>query len=110
MINKCYLCIKDFCMTGQGYDELKNLNSRLDELIHRYTTLKEEYRSLKTLNEKLEKKLLEKEAELKELENKYERLKITGALLGEGEAGQEAKRRINELVREIDKCIALLDR
>lgn len=97
-------------MTGKVYDELKNLNNKLDELIHRFINLKEENRNLRTLNDKLEKMLLEREAELKELENKYETLKITGALLGEGEAGQEAKRKINELVREIDKCIALLDR
>jgi len=97
-------------MTGKVYDELKNLNNKLDELIHRFINLKEENRNLRTLNDKLEKMLHEREAELKELEHKYETLKITGALLGEGEAGQEAKRKINELVREIDKCIALLDR
>ena len=47
---------------------------------------------------------------MKELEKKYERIKLSGALLGEGENASEAKRKINELVREIDKCIALLDR
>jgi hypothetical protein len=47
---------------------------------------------------------------MKELEKKYERIKLSGAILGDGENTVEAKRRINELMREIDKCIALLDR
>jgi hypothetical protein len=47
---------------------------------------------------------------MKELEKKYERTKLTGALLGDGENAREAKRKITELVREIDRCIALLNR
>jgi hypothetical protein len=47
---------------------------------------------------------------MKELEIKYERVKLSGALLGEGENAHEAKRKITELVREIDKCVALLNR
>jgi hypothetical protein len=54
--------------------------------------------------------LTERETEMIELEKKYERVKLTGALLGEGENANEAKRKITELVREIDNCIALLDR
>ena len=45
-----------------------------------------------------------------ELKRSYERVKLTGAILGEGENAREAKRKLNELVREIDKCIALLNR
>lgn len=97
-------------MTGQGYDELKNLNSKIDDLIQSYYDLKAENEDLKTLKEENEKLLQESEAKIKELETKYERIKLTVALVGEGEYGTEAKRRINELVREIDKCIALLDR
>jgi len=51
-----------------------------------------------------------REAEMKELEKKYDRVKLTGAILGDEENSIEAKRRISDLMREIDKCIALLDR
>ena len=97
-------------MTSQGYEELKNLNNKIDDLIHRYHALEEENENLKTLNESLEKLLRERENELKELEKKYEIIKLTGALLGESEYGLEAKKKISELVREIDKCIALFDK
>lgn len=97
-------------MTGQGYEELKNLNNKIDDLIQRYSALEEENKNLKTLSEKLESLLRERENEIKELEKKYEILKLTGALLGETEYGSEAKKKITELMREIDKCIALLDK
>jgi len=97
-------------MTGTGYDELKNLNNKIDDLIQRYGNLREENKELRTLKEKFERLLQEREEEIKELKTRYDRLKLTEALLGESEYGMEAKRKITELVREIDKCIALLDR
>jgi predicted nucleic acid-binding Zn-ribbon protein len=97
-------------MSGQGYEELIILNRKLDELLERYNNLKGEITSLKNGNETLERMLHEREEKLKELEIKYERVKLSGALLGEGEHAHEAKKKITELVREIDKCVALLNR
>ena len=54
--------------------------------------------------------LNDRDARIKELEIKYERIKLAGALLGEGENGAEAKKKIMDLVREIDRCVALLNR
>jgi chromosome segregation ATPase len=97
-------------MSGQGYEELKLLNRKLDDLLNKYYNLKAEYDSLKNGNEALRNKLQEREARIKELEIKYERIKLSGALLGEGENASEAKKKITELVREIDRCVALLNR
>jgi len=97
-------------MSGQGYEELIILNRKLDELLDRYNTLKREVTDLKTGNDVLKGMLLDREEKMKELEIKYERVKLSGALLGEGENAHEAKRKITELVREIDKCVALLNR
>jgi chromosome segregation ATPase len=97
-------------MSGQGYEELKILNKKLDELFNKYNNLKTEYTDLKTGNEALKNKLQERDARINGLEIKYERLKLSGALLGEGENAVEAKKKITELVREIDRCVALLNR
>ncbi len=101
---------KEFAMSAQGYEELKILNIKLDELFNKYNNLKTEYTDLKTGSEALRKMLDDRDARIKELEIKYERIKLAGALLGEGENGTEAKKKIMELVREIDRCVALLNR
>jgi len=97
-------------MSGQGYDELIILNRKLDELLKRYSNLKAEVTDLKNGNEVLKTTLQERDVKIRELEIKYERVKLSGALLGEGENGVEARRKITELVREIDRCVALLNR
>ena len=97
-------------MSGQGYEELIILNRKLDELLDRYNNMKLEVTDLKRGNEVLKGMLQAREEQMKELEIKYERIKLSGALLGEGENALEAKKKITELVREIDRCVALLNR
>jgi len=97
-------------MSGQGYEELIVLNRKLDELLERYIKLKHEINELKDENKRLNELLQDRDERIKDLEVKYERVKLSGALLGEGENAHEAKRKITELVREIDRCVALLNR
>jgi predicted nucleic acid-binding Zn-ribbon protein len=97
-------------MSGQGYEELIILNRKLDELLESYSGLKREVEDLKNGNVVLKGMLHDREERIKELEVKYERVKLSGALLGDGENAHEAKKKITDLVREIDKCVALLNR
>jgi uncharacterized coiled-coil DUF342 family protein len=97
-------------MSDQDFEELILLNKKLDELFGRYNDLRIKNGVLKNENETLKRDLQEHEEKVKELETKYERIKISGALMGEGENAVEAKKKINELVREIDRCVALLNR
>lgn len=97
-------------MPDQCYEELKILNKKLDDLLNNYQNLKSGYENLKTANEALKYQLQERDDRIKELESKYDRIKISGALLGEGENAAEAKKKITELVREIDRCVALINR
>jgi predicted nucleic acid-binding Zn-ribbon protein len=110
IINNTNFVLKNFTMSGQGYDELKLLNRKIDDLVDSYSNLKTECENLKTEKEALKVVLLDRETEMKDLEKKFERVKLAGALLGDGETATDAKKKITELVREIDKCIALLDR
>jgi chromosome segregation ATPase len=97
-------------MSDQDLEELILLNKKLDELFGRYNDLRIKNGVLKNENEALKRDLQEREEKVKELKTKYERIKISGALMGEGENAVEAKKKINELVREIDRCVALLNR
>ncbi len=97
-------------MQDQSLDELNLLNKKLDELLLRYRDLKEKNEELNKINRELINKLRENEDKIRLLEERNERIKISGALLGSGENAVEAKKKINELVREIDRCVALLNR
>jgi len=97
-------------MSDQGNEELALLNKKLEELFERYNDLRTKNKELKIENELVRRSLEEKNEEIKQLEIKYQRVKLSGALLGEGGNAGEAKKKINELVREIDRCVALLNR
>ncbi len=71
-------------------------------------------RFLRKKNELLSKELREKEETINRLQNmlleeeeKYKLLAVAG-VMAKGEEVKEATRRVNNLVREIDECIALL--
>jgi len=97
-------------MSGQGLEELAMLNKKIEELFERYNDLRTKNRDLKNENDTLKRYIEECELKIRDLEKRYERIKISGALMGEGEGATEAKKKINELVREIDRCVALLNR
>jgi predicted nucleic acid-binding Zn-ribbon protein len=97
-------------MSGQGLEELALLNKKIEELFERYNDLRTKNRDLKNENDTLKRYIEERELKIRDLEKRYERIKISGALMGEGEGAAEAKNKINELVREIDRCVALLNR
>jgi chromosome segregation ATPase len=97
-------------MSDQGLEELTLLNKKVEELFEKYNDLRTKNKDLTKENDTLKRYLQERDEKLKELEIKYERIKISGALMGEGEGAVEAKQKINELVREIDRCVALLNR
>ena len=59
----------------------------------------------------LTEKVIVLENKLEELNKKYENLKIAKVLSSvPGEDVHETKLQVNKIVREIDKCIALLNR
>ncbi len=96
-------------MTEREVEELILLRRKVEELVGRYEETERDLVSLRSEKEELEKKLHEKEEELIELEEKYNKLQLSGAIKGDEESTRLARKRINKLVREIDKCIALLN-
>lgn len=71
------------------------LKQEKDQLLRRIGNLEQ------TIQELNEKNLL--------LEQKYENVKMAKMLIATEDDNKEAKNRIQKLVREIDKCIALLN-
>ena len=96
-----------------------NFNSPLvEEIQKKVISIANERNNLKTriaeLNndkENLASQLNEKNKAIEELEQKYKIMKLAKSLEGgEVESNKDLKLKINEMVREIDKCIALLNK
>ena len=93
-------------------EEKKLLNSfetQLRHLIYLHDELKRENAELKKLleNEKLKNEKVQ--AQYDELEVSYTNLKTATAISLNGSDVKETKLRLSKLVREVDKCIALLN-
>ena len=71
---------------------------------------KQETESLLNQNNELKKLLNEKEQAYVELKEHYDRLKFAKSLQSSNQEVHDAKIKVNRIVREIDKCIALLNR
>ncbi len=97
-------------MKAKGYEEYLLLRRSVETLVSEHEKLVEMTAGLKIELSEVRRQLAEKNEEVKELQARYERAKFSGAILGGGEDAVTARKRVSELVREIDKCIALLDR
>ena len=97
-------------MNAKGYEEYLLLRRSVEALVAEHEKLVELSAGLRTELSEVKRQLAEKNEEVKELQARYERAKFSGAILGSGEDAATARKRVSELVREIDKCIALLDR
>ena len=90
---------------------LEELKGKVQKLITLHGSLKEESRQMETLNARLSQRLDEQKSKLKELDHQNKALKVAQALHQGGVGDQNArdlKLKINEYIREIDKCLAFL--
>ncbi len=88
-------------------DELKQ---KIKLLAERLEEQKKFNSSLAMENVNLGEKIVDQEKKIRELNQKNNTLKLSKAFIAENGEPQEAKLQINKIVREIDKCIALLNR
>ena len=86
----------------------KARNFKIDKLIKLYISSLEQNKSLESKIQDLQSELENLQRENKDLNNKLKTTRVASAI-SEGNGSYEAKMRINQLVREIDKCIALLN-
>lgn len=88
-------------------EHINNIQQKLSTLIERYNALMKE-------NERLKKNLLESTGELNAVKETNDQLTLQLNMLkaGESEVSKESRnaleKKINEYVKEIDKCIAQL--
>ena len=96
-------------MTAQEEQALHLFETRVRQLILSYQKLAQD-------NQRLQQELVEKQQALDEalaqnqqLNMDYNNLKLARMMTVNGEDPQSAKNRLSRLIREVDKCIALLN-
>ena len=97
-------------MTDEEQILLNNLKINVQQFFYEFTSIENEKIMLEksVLKLKNEIELLQKEKN--EISRKNEQLRLATHLLSGVDENREAKQKINKLVRDIDKCIALLNK
>jgi len=85
------------------------LETKLKNLLENYDFLIKENEILLKNNQLLQYKLSQEEQKQQQLVEEYKLLKIAKTIEGSNKSTRDTKLKINALVREIDKCIALLN-
>ena len=90
---------------------VENIERKVSKLIKLYQSVQKEKEDILTENNKLKSDLSDKDESIKNLEEKIKLLRITKSVSTQDDKrNKESRQKINEYVREIDKCIALLNK
>lgn len=97
---------------SQTIEQLTKLQQKVEKLIHLHRSLLLENQRLATENERFEEAVRLRDREIAEL---GEKLKVIRLARQVGDAGtdqntRDLKLKINEYIREIDRCLALINR
>lgn len=95
-------------MTNQGQDILTKLEARIRQLIQQDENLREQIRNLESQIAQRDEHAKEFVRQREEAEANYANLKVARMLELSDSDTRSARQRLNHLVREVDKCIALL--
>lgn len=96
-------------MTGKQDAVLNELKFKVEKLIKLYISSLEQNKSQEGRINELLSQLEGAKSENKFLNEELKTSRVANAISGGDDGSYQAKMRINQLVREIDKCIALLN-
>ena len=89
---------------------IEAINGKIDRLVEDNRRLRDEYSSLSLQRDKLKSENRALTEQIARLEKRVGVLELRDGLSGGGENTKLAKARVNRLMREVDKCIALLNK
>ena len=87
-----------------------SLDVKVKKLISLYDKTQQAKKQCVSEREELKKVLAEKQEIINSLEEKIKFIKMSKVVSSSKEDNKKTKQKINEYVREIDKCIALLNK
>ncbi|MFZ2907133.1 MAG: hypothetical protein WAZ98_13090 [Cyclobacteriaceae bacterium] len=89
---------------------LNGLERKILVLINEHKSLKEEIKTLKSENQELKAGLRGRDEQLSDFKNQIKISKIVDNINPEDGSVSELKKKVDDYIREIDKCIAYLSR
>ncbi len=89
-------------------DKLQSITQKTIHLMELCNALQEENNLLKQDNARLRNSNSSADMQIQELDEKLRVLKLAKSIEGSSEKSLDIKQKINEFVREIDKCVVLL--
>lgn len=96
-------------MTKEEQEKLHQHETRVRQLILKYKALDAEAQELYAMVDERDQKIRQQEEEIESWKKKYETLKVARMIDITSADVEGAQKRIAELIRDIDKCIALLN-
>ncbi|HPX75027.1 MAG TPA: hypothetical protein PLW77_00440 [Bacteroidales bacterium] len=97
-------------MNEEYKDIIIKLNENIQSLISSYSTIKENNIILSNEVNKLNSELNIYKEKLEEIENKYNNLRLARSIADGDSDDKDVKLKLNRIIREIDNCIALLNK
>ena len=97
-------------MSAGQVEIIEGIRQKIQTVKNRLNSQLEENVRLKKQNEDLRNSVRQKQMLIEELKQKNQQLSLVKGIMADGDDKQEARIQINRIVREIDKCIALLNR
>lgn len=87
-----------------------SIQAKVGKLVEAHKKIRKELNNLKSENEKLTQSIEDQKLTIKDLEEKAKVLKLSKSISNNNEKNTDLKLKINELIREVDKCISLLNK
>ena len=108
-VNCIFVYNFDVVMTDEEKELLRTFEARLRHLVYLHDELRRENADLRQLLNESQAAREQAEADHRDLEKRYTDLKTATTISLNGSDVKETKLRLSKLVREVDKCIALLN-
>ena len=92
----------------QQLAQLDRLERQVTALVAAYQQVREELADTLTMNQQLRADVRDRDRMLKEKQNQENIVKLVQTIAGEPTHAHVLKQRLNEYIRELDKCLAYL--
>lgn len=96
-------------MSVESQIVINKLKGHIEQIISKYELALSYNSSLRGQLDKITEELVTKNNRIKELEQKVEQMQLAEAFTATTEDVKEAKKKIGKIVKEIDKCISMLN-